>query len=130
MSENPNILIVDDEEQFRKNLIKLLKTKGISAKEISRGEDAIEELSKNSYDVILLDLKMPGINGIEVLKEIKKRKILSEVIILSGHASIDTAFEIMKYGAYDYIMKPFDIEELMVKISLAYEKKIEKEKHK
>lgn len=127
MKETPNVLIVDDEERFRNTLTKLLQSKGIVAKAVSCGEETITELSKNAYDVVLLDVKMPGISGIDVLKWMKKEGVSAEVIILSGHASVDTAIEIINYGAYDYLLKPSDIEDILLKISLAYERKLEKE---
>ncbi|MFH2218983.1 MAG: response regulator [Pseudomonadota bacterium] len=128
MSETPRVLIVDDEKRFRITLSKLLKTNGISAKGVESGENALEELVKNSYDVVLLDVKMPGISGIEVLKQMKKQGCDAEVIVLSGHASVDAALEIMNFGAYDYLLKPMDVDDLLAKISLAHERKIERKK--
>lgn len=129
MSEQIRVLIVDDEERFRKTLTKLLISKGFLAHSVEKGDDALEELSKNPYDVVLLDVKMPGIGGVETLKQMKEIKCQAEVIILSGHASVDTAVNTMNLGAYDYLLKPCDIDELIAKISYAYERKIEKSKH-
>jgi len=128
MPEKAKVLIVDDEEHFCRSLLKILSTRGISASAVNRGEDALEEIVRNPYDVVLLDVKMPGISGIEVLKRMKEQGIKAEVIVLSGHASLDTAVEIVKYGAYDYLMKPCDTDELLVKISNAYEQRLEKNK--
>ena len=85
---------------------------------------ALEKLDNNrNLDVIILDVKMPGKNGIETLKEIKKKYSLYEVIMLTGHATVESAIEGMKLGAYDYMMKPFDMEQLMLKVSEATKKK-------
>ena len=128
MTETPRILIVDDEERFRNTLTKLLKSRGFLTQSVANGEETKAELLRNAYDVVLLDVKMPGISGIDVLKWMKKEGVAAEVIILSGHASVDTAMEIIDHGAYDYLLKPSDIEEILLKISLAYERKLEKEK--
>lgn len=128
MPERAKILIVDDEAHFCRSLLKILSARNISAFAVNRGEDALEEIARTPYDVVLLDVKMPGISGIEVLKRMKQQGIKAEVIVLSGHASLDTAMEIVKYGAYDYLLKPCDTDELLVKISNAYEQKLEKDK--
>ena len=128
MPDNPKVLIVDDEENFCRSLLKILTARKIPAFAVNRGDAALEELSQNTYDVVLLDVKMPGISGIEVLKLMKERKIKAEVIVLSGHASLETAVEIVKYGAYDYLLKPCDTEELLVKITSAYEQRLENKK--
>ncbi len=126
--EVPKVLIVDDEEHFCRSLLKILTARKIPAKAVHRGDQALEELSTHPYDVVLLDVKMPGINGIEVLKLMKERGIKAEVIVLSGHASVETAVEIVKYGAYDYLLKPCDTDELLVKITSAFEQRLEKKK--
>jgi DNA-binding NtrC family response regulator len=128
MPETPKVLIVDDEENFCRSLLKILTARKISATAVNRGDAALEELSREPYDVVLLDVKMPGISGIEVLKLMKDRGIKAEVIVLSGHASLDTAVEIVKYGAYDYLLKPCDTDELLLKISNAFEQRLEKKK--
>ncbi len=128
MPNTPKVLIVDDEEQFCASMLKILTARKISATAVNRGQDALAEIFRTSYDVILLDVKMPGISGIEVLKQLKEKGSQAEVIVLSGHASLDTAVEIVKYGAYDYLLKPCDVDELLVKISNAYEQRLEKQK--
>ncbi|MFZ2634139.1 MAG: response regulator [Desulfosalsimonadaceae bacterium] len=128
MPEKAKVLIVDDEAHFCRSLLKILSARGIEALAVNRGEDALEEIVRNPYDVVLLDVKMPGISGIEVLKRMKEQGIKAEVIVLSGHASVDTAVEIVKYGAYDYLLKPCDTDELLLKISNAYEQRLEKDK--
>ncbi|NJL59784.1 MAG: response regulator [Desulfobacteraceae bacterium] len=129
MSETPKVLIVDDEDRFRTTMIRRLKGEGITAFGVGDGESALEELSRNEYDVVLLDVKMPGIDGIETLKHIKDRGVSAEVIILSGHACMDAAMDIMACGAYEYLLKPCGIDDLMEKILVAYDRKKEKEKN-
>jgi DNA-binding NtrC family response regulator len=90
---------------------------------VNSGDAAIRELEQNHFDVTVLDLKMPGMDGITTLKEIKKLGLFTETLILTGHGSIDTALEAMKLGAYDYLTKPCEIEELVTKIEAAWEKK-------
>lgn len=128
MKNTPNVLIVDDEEPFCASLLKILTVRKIAAAAVNRGEDALVEIQRHPYDVILLDVKMPGISGIEVLKRLKEKGSQAEVIVLSGHASLDTAVEIVNYGAYDYLLKPCDVDELLAKILSAYEQRLEKQK--
>lgn len=126
MAENPRVLIIDDDKQFCRSLVKLLTNRKIDASAVSESDKAMDVLAASVYDVILLDIRMPGISGIDLLKQIKARGVEAEVIILSGHASVGTAMEAVRYGAYDYLMKPCDIEELLVKISLAYDRRVER----
>lgn len=124
MSSKPKVLIVDDEERFRITLGKLLGVKGLEVATLGSGREALEELRQKSYDVVLLDVKMPEMNGIEALAEIKKIDPLLEVIILTGHASVDVAVSIMRLGGYEYLLKPCPLDELMDKIESAYERKV------
>ena len=117
------VLLVDDETIFTKNMSKLLKFRGYEVAAVNSGDAAIRELEQNHFDVTVLDLKMPGMDGITTLKEIKKLGLFTETLILTGHGSIDTALEAMKLGAYDYLTKPCEIEELVAKIEAAWEKK-------
>jgi DNA-binding NtrC family response regulator len=91
------------------------------------GEDALEKIRQYNYDVVILDVAMPGTDGIEVLREIKKLKPLTEVIMLTGHGAVETAIEGMKLGAFDFLMKPCDTEELDIKIKKAFARKDEQE---
>lgn len=127
MSLNAKVLIVDDEERFRTTLRKLLAVKGVDAAMAASAVEALDELERAAYDVVLLDVKMPGMNGIEALGEIKKRYPLVEVIILTGHASVDVALEIMKLGGYEYLLKPCSTDELLAKIESAHERKLGRE---
>lgn len=117
---NPRILIVDDEERYRTTLGKRLEERQFEVFTVGSGLEALEEIKRRLYDVIVLDVKMPGIDGIETLKEIKKEKPGIEVILLTGHASVDSAVEGMRLGAYEYVLKPCELEKLVEKINGAY----------
>jgi DNA-binding NtrC family response regulator len=130
MSARPRVLIVDDEERFRTTLRKLLTVREMEVTDVGSAGDAFSEMEKNSYDVILLDVKMPEMNGIEALGKIKKEYPDVEVIILTGHASVDAAVEIMKLGGYEYLLKPCPVDELAGKIESAWERKIARAKRK
>jgi DNA-binding NtrC family response regulator len=117
------VLLVDDEAIFTKNMSKLLKNRGYRVTAVNSGDSAIRELEQGHFDVIVLDLKMPGMDGITTLKEVTKLGLFTETLILTGHGSIDTALEAMKLGAYDYLTKPCEIDELVAKIEAAGEKK-------
>ena len=120
----PRILIVDDEERFVTTLSKRLIERELEVVVgVYSGKEAIEEVRNKTYDVIILDVKMPGLDGIETLRELKKIDPGIEVLMLTGHASVDSAVEGMRLGAHEYLMKPCDIEELMGKIDGAYELK-------
>ncbi len=127
MSSGPRVLIVDDEERFRNTLRKLLAVSGVAATTAGSGEEALQELSKEGYDVILLDVKMPDMSGIEALAKIKKIAPAIEVIMLTGHACVDVAVEIMKLGGYEYLLKPCPLDDLILKIDAAYERKLARE---
>jgi DNA-binding NtrC family response regulator len=120
----PLVLLVDDEVPFVETLTKRLEKRGLQIISAHDGQEALEKLNKNmNTDVVILDVKMPGMDGIEVLGEIKKTHPLIEVIMLTGHATIETAIEGMKLGAYDYLMKPCELEQLMVMVEAATEKR-------
>jgi len=124
----PRILLVDDEERFRVTLGKMLAAQGLEVLSLASGAAALEEINRQAYDVVLLDIRMPEMDGIETLAAIKKDHPDVEVIILTGHASMEAALEIIKLGGYDYLLKPCPLEELLLKIDAAYEKKLEREK--
>jgi DNA-binding NtrC family response regulator len=121
------VLLVDDEEEFVEALAERLSMRDYDVTTSLRGEDALEKLRQYNFDVIILDVRMPGIGGNEVLHEIKRIKPLTEVIMLTGHATVESAIEGMKQGAYDYLIKPCETEDLVIKINKAYEKKAEHE---
>jgi DNA-binding NtrC family response regulator len=117
------ILLVDDEVVFTTNMSKLLTNRGYRVSAVNSGDSVVDVLQGQGFDVVVLDLKMPGMDGIATLKEIKKLGLSTQVLILTGHGSIDTALEALKLGAYDYLTKPCEIEELVAKIEGAWEKK-------
>jgi DNA-binding response OmpR family regulator len=127
MSEMPTVLIVDDEDGFRSVLVRRLQARGIQAFGVGRGEDALELIQTRSVDVVLLDIKMPGMSGVDVLRKMREQGCKAEVIVLSGHVFLDAAVEIMDFGVNDYLLKPCDTGELMDRITLAYERKTERE---
>ena len=117
-------LLVDDEADFLKTLIKRLKKRKVNAEGAVNGEEALMILSRSPVDVVVLDVRMPGMDGIEVLRKIKKGYPLIEVVMLTGHASMEVAIEGMEIGAFDYLMKPVEIDELLYKLQDAYKKKL------
>lgn len=118
------ILVVDDEIDFLETTVKRLKKKQLDAVGVSSGEDALVKIKEKYFDVVLLDVKMPGgMDGIETLKEIKKERPLSEIILLTGHGTVESSVEGMRLGAFDYILKPAKFEDLCEKIAQAYMKK-------
>ena len=123
MKNEHKLLFVDDDETFSKVMKKELNRMGHSVVCVDSGEAAIEELKKRNFDVIILDIKMPGIGGLKTLKRAKKIDPEIEVIMLTGQATIDSAVESMKMGAYDYITKPCRLNELDILLKKAYEKK-------
>lgn len=127
MSEEFRVLIVDDEEDFVITLEKRLKRRGLQVGTALDGPQALELIKEKDFDVVVLDVKMPGMDGLEILGQIKQMKPLIEVIMLTGHASIESGIEGMKLGAFDYLMKPINIDELMAKMRSAYYKKLRSE---
>jgi DNA-binding NtrC family response regulator len=117
------LLLVDDESEFLETLIKRMKKRDVDAYGVNSGEEALSYLSLNPADVVVLDVKMPGMDGIETLREIKKKMPLTEVIMLTGHANLEVAIEGMESGAFDYLMKPINIDDLLYKVQDAYKKK-------
>ena len=122
--KEPFIMLVDDEVPFVETLAKRLATRNIETIKAFSAEEGLETLETNqNLDVIILDIKMPGMDGIEMLKIIKKVSPLTEVIMLTGHATIELGIKGMKLGAYDFLTKPCDIEELVSKVEEAAKKK-------
>lgn len=117
------LLVIDDEDDFRDTLVSRLQRRGVDARGAESGERGLEAIDTFLFDVVILDVKMPGMDGIATLREIKRRKPLIEVIMLTGHATVESGIEGMKLGAFDYITKPADFDALFEKIRQAYEKK-------
>ena len=121
------VLIVDDEEKFSHALAERLRLRDYDVTTSQSGVDAVSQVKRYNYDVVVLDVLMPGMDGIETLREIKKIKPLTEVIMLTGHATVETAIEGMKLGAMDFLMKPCETEDLVTKIQKAHDRKAEQE---
>ena len=123
------VLLVDDEVEYLETLVKRMRKRELDAKGLGSAEEAFEWLKQNPVDVVVLDVRMPGMDGIQALRELKRQYPLVEVIMLTGHASIEVAIEGMELGAFDYLMKPMDFDELLYKIQDALKKKsIQEEK--
>jgi DNA-binding NtrC family response regulator len=118
------VLLVDDEKAFLLSNAKLLTNRGYDVLTAQTGESALEILAGNDIDVTVLDVRMPGMDGLTVLAEIRKRFPLVEVILLSGHATLETAVDGLRIGAMDYVMKPCRIDDLTQKIEEARERRI------
>ncbi|NDV19862.1 response regulator [Pseudodesulfovibrio sp. JC047] len=116
-----HVLVVDDEPDFLKLIQRRLAKRNVDVDVATSGESALEQLRKNSVDVVILDVKMPGLSGIETLKEIRKRFGNIAVIMLTGHGSVKSGIDGMSHGAYDYILKPFSIDDLLERIRAASE---------
>jgi len=120
----PIVLLVDDEAPFVDTMTKRLAKRKLTVFKSYSGEEALETLKQNSkIDLVILDVKMPGMDGIETLKEIRKEFPLVEVIMLTGHATVETSIEGMRLGAFDYLMKPCDMDVLIEKVNAAVSKK-------
>ena len=123
------ILLVDDEVPFVEAMTRRLTKRGLDVKTAFSGEESLKFLKDTrAIDVIILDVKMPGMDGLEALREIKKDYPMVEVIMLTGHATVETAIEGMKLGAFDYLMKPCDMEVLVAKVGGAASRKREQER--
>ncbi|MDN5322111.1 MAG: hypothetical protein PWQ67_565 [Clostridia bacterium] len=123
------ILVVDDEKDFRELLVKRLNRKNYSASGANSGEKALEFLAKEVFDLALIDLRMPGMDGLELLSRIRESQPEMEVVVLTGHGSTESAVEAMKRGAYDYLTKPADLTELQVLLDKAMEKVVLKRRN-
>jgi two-component system OmpR family response regulator len=118
------ILLVDDEVAFANNIAKLISKRGYEVMTVYNGESAIKAVEESEFDVIVLDLKMPGLDGMATLKQIKKRQPQVEVIILTGHGSMDSGIDGIQLGAFDFIMKPVRFDDLHESIRQAFQRKI------
>lgn len=117
------VLLVDDEEDFVHTLVKRLTRRKLDVRSALSGKEALKSASDFVPDVIVLDVKMPDMDGIETLKQIKMLCPATEVIMLTGHANVEVAIRGMELGAFDYLMKPIEIDELLYKLQDAYKKK-------
>jgi DNA-binding NtrC family response regulator len=119
-----NLMIVDDEEQFLESMKKRLSVRGFNVIAVTRGEKAIEAARQQPVDIALVDLKMPGMNGEATLEALKQEHPWIEVVILTGHGSIDSAVECTRSGAYNYLQKPCELDRLLDVLSQAYKKRV------
>jgi len=117
-----NILVIDDENSIRRSLKEILEFENHTVDEAEDGEAGYNLAIKNNYDVILSDIKMPKLDGLELLQKLNESTILSSIIMMSGHGSIETAVSALKSGAYDYLAKPIDLNRLLVTVRNALEK--------
>ena len=119
-----NLLLVDDEEEFLKSMSTRLEVRDFNVIAVNRGEKALEAARNNPVDIALVDLKMPGIDGEETLKALKKEHKWMEVVILTGHGSVDSAVDCTKSGAYLYLQKPCELDQLLDVLKNAYKKRV------
>lgn len=117
------VLVVDDEPDFVELFVKRFSKRGFSVRGAGGGAEALALLAREPSDVVVLDVKMPGMDGLETLKEIKKRHPSVQVILLTGHGSVRSGIEGMSFGAYDYVLKPFSLDDLLERIRSAYERR-------
>lgn len=122
--EKINLLLVDDEEQFLRSTTKRLEVRDFNVIAVTSGDKAIEAAKKHPIDIALVDLKMPGMDGEETLRTLKAEHQWMEVVILTGHGSIDSAVECTKDGAYSYLQKPCEFDQLLETLTDAYKKKV------
>jgi len=118
-----SVLLVDDEKDFLEVLAKRLRKRKLSLVVANNGEEAIGAIHSAHIDVVVLDMRMPGLDGLQTLREIKRINPVVEVIMLTGHANVETAVKGMELGAFDYLLKPVDIDELLYKLQDAFKKK-------
>jgi DNA-binding NtrC family response regulator len=123
MRDRVRILLIEDEELSRESLSRLLKSAGYTVKGAASGEMAMQLLALEKFDIVVTDLFLPDANGIDILKKVKGNSPQTEVILITGHASAETAVKAMKEGAYDYITKPLNFEELQIILTKAMEKR-------
>ena len=120
---NAKLLIIDDEVEFASTLCQRLCLRGIDTKDVHSGTEGLARLAEIAPDIVILDLKMPDMNGLDVLAGIKKHNPVIEVIMVTGHGSAASGMEAMEKGAFDYIMKPVELSDLLEKIKSADEKR-------
>ena len=118
------VLLVDDEEEFVETLAERMRSRGMEVATSNSGGDALELIDKDAYDVVVLDLQMPGMDGIEALERIKRRKPDIQVVLLTGHATVEKGDEAMKHGALEFLEKPIDLSKLQEVIHKANAEKM------
>ncbi|MBD3169009.1 MAG: response regulator [candidate division Zixibacteria bacterium] len=126
MANKIKLLIVDDEEKFLESIAKRLEMRDFEVRTATRGAEAVEIAREEKFDLALLDLKMPGMDGKQVLEILKKEHKHIEVIILTGHGSVDSAVDCTKLGAFGYLPKPYELEKLLETLQQAFKVRLEK----
>jgi len=126
MPDKIKILIVDDEVKFLDSIARRLELREFDVTKATNGREAVEATRNDKFDLALLDLKMPGMDGKEVLEILKKEHKFLEVIILTGHGSMDSAVECTKLGAFSYLPKPYELDKLLEILEQAYKARLEK----
>ena len=121
--KSASVLLVDDDATFRQVMAKELSRLGYQVETVATGEEALRQVAASEPDVVLLDMRLPGMNGLEVLKSIHASAPATEVVMLTGHGSIDTAIESIRIGAFDYVVKPCPLDELHIRIQRAVERR-------
>lgn len=124
MAQKIKLLIVDDEVQFLDSIARRLELRDFDVTKASSGQQAVEAARRARFDLALLDLKMPGLNGQQVLEILKREHKYLEIVILTGHGSLDSAVECAKLGAYDYLPKPYELDELLERLRAAYQARL------
>lgn len=127
MSLPTKVLVVDDEQRFAFNMVKLLNLNGLLAEAAYSGEEALERLKENTFDVVLLDVRLPGLTGQATLERLRAAGISAKVIAITGHASTEDAEELIRLGAFDYVLKPCRTEKILELIHKAH-KQLTKER--
>jgi DNA-binding NtrC family response regulator len=126
MADKIKLLIVDDEVKFLDSIARRLEMRGFEVTKASRGKEALKAAETGGFDLALLDLKMPGMDGTQVLSVLKREHKYLEVIMLTGHGSISSAVECTKLGAFSYLSKPYELEKLLEVLRDAYETRLKK----
>ncbi len=122
--DTPKILVVDDERDLNETLVKRLKRRGYATHSAFSGSEALDVLATEAFDVVVMDVMMPGMDGIETLREVKKRHPGVEVLLLTGHASVESGAQGLPIGANDYLLKPVEFDTLLAAINQAYQRKL------
>jgi two-component system OmpR family response regulator len=118
------VLVADADQDFLETIVKHLKSSDLEVSTVDHGEAALQLLDSQDFDVVILEEHLPGLDGIEILKALKKKKPLTEVIILTGEASVESSAQAMQLGAFDYVMKPVPLDELFDKMRQAHQRKL------
>ena len=124
MSEHPRVLIVDDEKDVRWALCTLMRDQGMTALEAQNGREALGSIRAECPDVVLLDIRLPDVDGMQVLKEVRRSDLTTPVIMLTAYGTIELAVEAVKSGAYDFLSKPFNNDEVVLTIRRALKERV------